>query len=493
MPSDSQVDFMPHTRSKEASYLLAPLFMVVGLLLIRNNAELLNQQINLIGLDVEKAHIAKIIGMALALATALFTSRVILAVFVNPFSRRRTGQNAPDILINCIYACVFIVAGFMSVHFVLGKPIGALMATSGLVTLIIGLAIRDMIADFFSGLAINFERPYSIGDWIELEPGLVGKVTELNWRSTRLVTMAQRTVVVPNNNFAARQFVNYSLPKRSYRESLNITLNYTADPDRIENILQSAISATSGLVEGGDHNVRIRNFTERGVEYQIRFWIDDLSSKVGLRHKLAANVLKYLSQAGVSIPYQQQEVLITRDRRPRQERRIDAKRLLSRIDWLEPLQEHELEQLAKVARPHDFDKGTIIFNEGEDGDSLYLVVEGIANVRTGTNGSSKMIGKIEPGQALGEMSVLTGAPRRATVTAETDVHALAIHRLDLEPILRARPEIAQELGNMMAARVFAMNARQDAHSHQQTLAGDRSLAKQLANKISQFFGIGQTH
>lgn len=467
--------------------------MVVGLLLIQDNAELLSEQIARVGIGFNTVYLTKTVGMALGLAAALLTCRVILALFLNPFSRRRTGQDTPDILVNCIYACVFIIAGFMSVHFVLEKPIGALMATSGLVTLIIGLAIRDMIADFFSGLALNFERPYSIGDWIELEPGLVGKVTELNWRSTRLVTMAEQTVIVPNNNFAARQFVNYSLPQRSYREALNITLNYTADPDRIENILQSAISATTGLVEGADHNVRIRNFTERGVEYQIRFWIDDLSSKVGLRHKLAANVLRYLSQAGVSIPYQQQEVLITRDRRPRQERRIDVKRLLSRIDWLEPLQEHELEQLAKVARPYDFDKGTIIFNEGEDGDSLYLVVEGIANVRTGTNGSSKMVGKIEPGQALGEMSVLTGAPRRASVTAETDVHALAIHRLDLEPILRARPEIAQELGNMMAARVHAMNAGQNTRSHNQTMANDTSLAKQIAHKISQFFGIGQTH
>ncbi|MFK8030413.1 MAG: cyclic nucleotide-binding domain-containing protein [Gammaproteobacteria bacterium] len=484
---------MATNQTSKLHYLLAPAFIFVGLFLIASNTAILNEQIARLGLGIDPEVINIISGMAMWMAGALLLSRLILALFLNPFSRRRTGQDAPDILVNCIYAIVFVVAGFSSVHYVLDKPVGALMATSGLVTLIIGLAIRDMIADFFSGLAINFERPYSIGDWIELEPGLVGKVTELNWRSTRLVTMSDRTVIVPNNNFAARQFVNYSLPRRSYRESLSITLNYTADPERIENILQSAISATTGLMVGGDHNVRIKNFSERGVEYETRIWIDDLSKRVGLRHKLAANILRYLNQAGVSIPYQQQDVLITHDRRARQERRIDTKRLLSRIDWLEPLQDHELEQLAEVAKPHDFPKGTIIFNEGEEGDSLYLVVEGIANVRTGTNGSSKMVGKIEPGQALGEMSVLTGTPRRASVTADTDVHALSIHRVDLEPILRARPQIAQELGNMMAARVMAMNADMNSRNHDQTLAGDHSLAKQLANRISQFFGIGTTH
>lgn len=484
---------MPHRPVSNAKYLLAPTIIFVGLYLIASSSHLLHQQIEQLGLLVQPAVLKKMVGMALWLAGALLVSRLILALLLNPFSRSRTGQDTPAILVNCIYACVFVAAGFMSVHYVLEKPVGALMATSGLVTLIIGLAIRDMIADFFSGLAINFERPYSIGDWIELEPGLVARVTELNWRSTRLITLSERTVIVPNNNFAARQFVNYSLPRRSYRESLSITLNYTADPERIENILQSAISATRGLMEDGSHNVRIKNFTERGVEYEIRFWIDDLASKVGLKHKLAANVLRYLNQAGVSIPYQQQDVLITHDRRARQERRIDAKRLLSRIDWLEPLQEHELSQLAEVAKPHDFSKGTIIFNEGEDGDSLYLVVEGIANVRTGTNGSSKTVGKIEPGQALGEMSVLTGAPRRATVIADTDVHALSIHRLDLEPILRARPQIAQELGNMMAVRVHAMRASQDHPGSGRAMNDDHSLAKQLANKISHFFGIGMTH
>lgn len=484
---------MTQSLTKKSRFLVGPIFIFIGLYLINNYSPALHEQLLRIGVDISTELLGHITGIAMWLAGALLVSRSIITLLLNPFSRRRTGKDAPQILCNSVYAVVFILTGFMSVHFVLNKPIGALMATSGLVTLIIGLAIRDMIADFFSGLAINFERPYSIGDWIELEPGLVAKVTELNWRSTRLVTLSERTVVVPNNNFAARQFVNYSLPKRSYRESLDIVLNYTSDPHRVENILQSAVHATEGLVEGGNHNVRIMKFSERGVVYQIRFWINDMEALVGVRHKLAANVLSYLNQAGINIPYQQQEILLTRDRRPRQERRIDVRRQLSRIQWLEPLQDHELGALAKVAQAHNFAKGETIFAEGDEGDTLYLVVEGVAEVSTGSNGTRGVIGKVVPGQALGEMSVLTGAPRRASIIAETDVHALAIKRDDLEPILRARPEIASELGDLMAARERAIQRQNSEGQNANDSNDDRSLARQFAQRISYFFGIGQTH
>lgn len=473
--------------------LLMPVITFIGLYLMHENAQALMSQLDRIGVSWDTAIFAKLCAALMWLSAAWLISRALVTLVLNPFSLSRTGQSAPAILVNVVYAVVFVVTGFLTVHFVFGRPIGALMATSGLVTLIIGLAIRDMIADFFSGLAINFERPYSIGDWIELEPGLVARVTELNWRSTRLITLSERTVIVPNNNFAARQFVNYSLPKRSFRESINITLNYTSDPDRIQNILESAIKATDGLVEDADHNVRITDFSERGVVYQIRFWIDDLSSRVGLKHKLSGNVLRYLNQAGVPIPYSQTDVLLTRDRRARQERRIDVRRLLSRIDWLEPLKSSELDLLAEVAKPRDFRKSSIIFREGEPGDMLYLVVEGVAIASTGANGSSEIVGKITPGQAMGEMSLLTGAPRRATVYADTDVHALGIHRDDFEPILRARPEIADELGNVMAQRFRRMEASEQNRNKSDDDADHTSMAKQLAQRISQFFGIGQTH
>ncbi len=434
-----------------------------------------------------------IAGTLLWLCGAWLMGRVAFYGILNPMIRRRTGQEAPSILANFIHAGLLIATIPLIIKFVFERPIGGLVASSGLVTLIIGLAIRDMIADFFSGLAMNIERPYSIGDWVELEPGLVGRVTELNWRSTRLVTQSARTVVVPNNNLASRQFINYSLPQRRYRESITIALNYTTDPERAENILHAALTATRGLAVGADHNVRIKEFSERGVVYEIRFWIDDLARKVAMRHKLAGNILKYLHQAGIPIPYAQQEIVLTRDRKQRTERRLDVTRLLARMDLLTAMNKGELEQLAACAQQRDYVKGSVIFNRGDVGTTLYLLVEGIAEATVGDVDDGPAIAQIEPGQAFGEMSLLTGEPRVASVRAVTDVHALELSRDDLEPIFRARPEIANCLADVMALRVRTNEASAarfldngDAESH-------TSRARHIASKISQFFGLGATH
>lgn len=416
-------------------------------------------------------------------------SRAIDTLLLNPVIRSRTGAPAPRILSNCVSATLFLATIFLVIKFVFGKPVGGLLATSGIVTVIIGFAIRDMIADFFSGIAVNIEQPYRIGDWLELGPDVIGQVTEMNWRATRLVTQARRTVIVPNSNLAGRQFVNFSAPDRHYRETLDITLNYTSDPARVENILLSAIHSTEGLADQR-HDVRIVRFDERGVVYQIRFWVNDYTDKVRIRHRLAANVLEFLSQAGVSIPYAQHEIVLTRQRRPRKERRINTRRLFSRVVWLDALNDDELEQLAEVATGRDFTAGQEIVREGDDGASLFVLVEGVLEVYTRADtGAEEHVGRIQPGQAFGEMSLLTGSPRIATVRCVTDAYALEIRREELEPILRARPTIADALGRTMARRQM-LNERSSGSAQAPSESDDfRTRALQMARRISQLFGL----
>ncbi len=431
---------------------------------------------------------SRTLGVFLWLAGSWLVGRCIDILVLNPVIRSRTGAPAPQILSNMVSATLFVATIFCVIKFVFDRPVGGLLATSGIVTVIIGFAIRDMIADFFSGLAMNIEQPYRIGDWLELD-GVVGRVTEMNWRATRLVTQSRRSIVVPNNNLASRQFVNISRPETYYRESLELVLNYTTDPARIENILMSAIHATEGLAEQR-HDVRIMGFQERGVVYQIRFWVNDYTDKVRLRHRLAAKVLEFLSQAGISIPYAQHEIVLTRQRRPRKEQRINSRRLLSRVGWLEMLTEDELDQLAGGVEGHEYSTGDIVVRQGDEGSSLYVLVEGTLEVRTRReDGTEGAVGQIQAGQAFGEMSLLTGSPRIATIEAKTDVYVLEIRREDLEPILRARPAIADELGRLMARRQIMNDRSLDGDAPPEENEDFRSRALQLARRISHLFGL----
>ncbi|MEM7281134.1 MAG: mechanosensitive ion channel family protein [Pseudomonadota bacterium] len=435
--------------------------------------------------------VTALLGTLAWMSAAWLVSRLIAYLIVSTSADHRTGAHAPEILINTISAAIYILTFFLIYRFVFDKDTSGLLATSGIATLIIGFAIREMIADFFSGMAISAEQPYRIGDWLEIESGLIGKVVELNWRATRLETQEKKVVVVANSDLASRQFTNLSSPTRAFRDEIEIALNYTSDPTRIHNILQAAILTTEGLHPDGKHDSKIKRFTERGVIYAVRFWLSDYSDRARVRDSVASNVLHHLNQAGVSIPYSQADILITRRRRPRKETRINARRLLSRIDWLQAMTEEELDNLADVAQERVFHAGDEIVREGDEGDQLYVVVEGLLEAHRDFQGRRERIGVIEPGQAIGEMSLLTGAQRTATVIAKTQVFALAVGRDAIEVIFKARPEIAGELGRLMATRSLEAKS-----AGSESLEANEELmdkAKQIARRITAFFSLGSSH
>ena len=435
--------------------------------------------------------ITPLLGTLAWFSAAWLISRLVAYLMISASADEKSAFQAPQILINTISAAIYILTFFLVYRFVFDRDTSGLLATSGIATLIIGFAIREMIADFFSGMAISAEQPYRIGDWLEVESGLIGKVVELNWRATRLETQEKKVVVVANSDLASRQFTNLSAPSRAFRDEIEITLNYTSDPNRIHNILQAAILTTDGLHPDGKHDSKIKRFTDRGVVYAVRFWLGDYSDRARIRDRVASNVLHHLNQAGVSIPYAQADILITRQRRPRKETRINARRLLSRIDWLQAMNEEELNNLADIAEERVFSAGDHIVRENDDGDRLYVVVEGILEAFRDINGRSERIGLIEPGQAIGEMSLLTGTKRTATVIAKTHVFALEINRQAIEVIFKARPEIAGELGRLMATRSLEAQS-----SRSESMAGDEEImhkAKQIAKRITAFFGLGGHH
>ncbi len=294
---------------------------------------------------------------------------------------------------------------------------------------------------------------------------------------------------MPNGNLAGRQFINYSAPDRIYREAIDIVLDFSALPARAENVLLAAVLATEGLAEGRPHHVRIKGFSERGVLYEVQFWINDYADRARLRHRISSNILRQLTHAGISIPHEQHEVYVSKERRLRQERRIEPHRLLSRVSWLGTLSAAEFVQLGEIVTGREFAAGDVLVRQGDTGQTLRFLVEGLLEVSiTAADGTQARVGLIEPGDAFGEMSFLTGAPRTATVTAHTDGYAFEIQPKDFEPILRARPELAGELGRMMAIRGVSLRqtaAQRDA----KTDAEITTRAGQIAKRIREFFDL----
>lgn len=433
---------------------------------------------------------AKLIVSLLWLAGAWLVARVAKVLVLDGLVAARTGKETPGIITNSLSIFIFLIAILFIVGIVFEQPVGAVVATSGVITLVIGFALRELIADFFSGMAINLEQPYQIGDWVELEPSLVGKVTAINWRATRLLTQDKRMVIIPNNVLAGRMLINYNLPTPVYRENMDLVLDYNIEPRRVENIVMAAIKATPGIVEDGKHRVRIDGFTDRGVLIEIKFWIKDYADRIPVRHGVAVNVLDFLAQAGIAVPYAQHDLFLSRQRPRERERRIDTERLLARLDLFEELTLEERARLAQTVIGREYRSKEVVIREGGEDSTLFVVVEGVLSVSIMTpQGQQQRVGRVLPGQSVGEMSLLTGAPRTATVSAETDAYVLVVDRADMEPILRERPETADALSRLMAMRQLAtQRSLEDEEESEESAV--LSTSQQIRAKIRTFFGLG---
>lgn len=421
------------------------------------------------------------------LIDSLFKAVVLQRLFL-----RLKGREAPRLLANLFSALVqvVVVVGIIAVAF--NESVTSLVATSGLVTIIIGIALRELIADFFSGLAINIERPYDIGDWLEVERNLVAKVIEINWRATRLLTQSHKLIVVPNRLLAAKTLVNFSAPDPKYREKISLVLGNEHDPKRIENILHAAVLATPETLSGEPHRIRIDGFNERGTIWEVKFWIDGYAKRVPAVHNVCANIVTFLRAAGVEVPYSRLESLnlgqsLAELHESSRERNV--RRVLERIELLSAFTSQELDHLESVLKERRLAGKQVVVRENEVGDSMFILVEGLLEAsREEDEESSTVVGRIQPGEVFGEMSLLTGAPRQATVTALLPSVALELTADEVRQLLTHRPALAESLGHIMDRRSRATAAARTALEQART--ADQEVSTQhWADRIRAFFRL----
>src|SRR6185312_12028818 len=164
------------------------------------------------------------------------------------------------------------------ISFVFNRPLTGLWATSGVAGLVIGLALRNVIMDVFIGLAVNVDRPYRLGDFIMLQTGQVGRVLEINWRTTRLATNEGNTIIVPNSRIGDMTVTNFLKPNSSAEFELLFSVDFGVPSERVLRVLTAAAMAVTGagILDDPDHEpkARIKGISHEGVEYKVKYWVD---------------------------------------------------------------------------------------------------------------------------------------------------------------------------------------------------------------------------
>ncbi len=433
------------------------------------------------------------VGIAFWLSAAWGLSALLGAAILRHAQRADTQNKLPQLLIDLGGFALFFVAILFIISEVFGLSLTGLLATSGVLAAVIGFAVQRTISDMIAGIALNVgQGGIRLGDWIQLTGGQAGQVSEITWRVTHLVTIDGRTVIVPNSILVGSQFTNFNVPQRYFRVAKIVSVDYAAPPERVVLILQTAMEATEGVLTMPKPVVLIDECGDSGIAYSLNFWVPDYPESFVISREVLVNALKFLDQAGLAPTYPKRDITVF-DVVPRRiEREVDVPAILRRVALFHSFGEEALVQLESRVELEEFPTGAVIVREGDAGASLFIVVTGLLDVAKQPQGAAvpRKVGRLEPGDVFGEMSLLTGAARSATITAATPTTLLEISKQQLEPILTNHPETIAELSQLEAERLAAnVNAMALSQEERQEIA-KIGVAAFLREKIARFFGAG---
>lgn len=378
-----------------------------------------------------------------------------------------------------------------------GAQLDALLTTSALLTAVVGLSLQDTLGNLFAGLSIQAQNPFEVGDWIQYggNEADIGRVIEINWRATKVVTLDNIEVIIPNGPLARAPIRNFTKPTNVSRRNLYVTVPFSQAPHRVRAAIVDGLTETEGVLESPEPTVVTQEFGERGVRYWVRYYTQDFEQRE-FTDGLARDRIWYaLRRAGIrmAVPVADLEVSYD-DESARQREHTEAlerrETMLRGVDFLEVLSESQIRSLAQHASERPYAPGEFIIREGDGGDEFFIVQRGDVSVLLGVDESEVEVARLDAGTFFGEMSVMTGEPRTASVRALQDTQLLVIDKACLRPLLESSPELAERISEVLAARQLQLDsASSKTQAKQVAVARQQDERNELLFRIKEFFSL----
>jgi len=425
--------------------------------------------------------------VALEIAWWLWAAWFLVGIlrYVLVFEHRpREGRLLQDIAA----ALIYLAALFAIVANVFNLPVQGLLATSGAIAIIIGLALQSTLSDAFSGLVLSFSRPYRVDDWVKLEGQTEGRVIELNWRATHILTSQRDLAIVPNSMIAKSKIVNVSSPSRLHGASMEVQLDAHTPPSSGIEILHSALMNSRRILASPEPSIAVKSMTAASVAYEVTFFVKELSIVGETQNELFDLIHRHLALTDIQLAAPLQQSFAVRAGETGRKPRGEAERLLEHVSMFDSLTPEERTTLSGKLKLKRYDRGERLLEAGTILQGLFLVSSGVVSVTRREGESDVELLRLGPTDHFGEIALLTGTPSVATITALTAATVYELPKADLAPVLKARPEVAKELSRALAQRQAAGRTIAVAELGNKDSAG--YLTNWFSERIHKMFHLG---
>jgi small-conductance mechanosensitive channel/CRP-like cAMP-binding protein len=419
------------------------------------------------------------VAWMLALAFGVIRLSVSVLLKVGRYRSRPT----PKILRDVLDATLYVVATLVIVRRQFAIDFSSLLAGSAILSVVIGLALQETLGNLFAGLAIQLERPFQVGDHIAVGNDIAGRIVQIGWRATRLENKRREVVSMPNTIFSKQGVRNYSRSGEPVGVDTYLGLSYETPPNRAKAVIRQTLAEIPLILAEPSARTRTWAYEESCIKYRIRFYVSDYSRANYVRDEMLSRLWYRFRREGIEIPFPQRVVHLRSPEEVGAESTVaDRVRLLEEVDLFRVLGAAERERVAHEMSPRRFGRGERIIQEGAPGQTFYVVALGEVSVLTARGVE---VTRLQRGNYFGEMSLLTGEPRSATVVAAQDSVLFELDRPTFAQLFDEQPALAGLLSEALAERRGQLRAVAEANGR----SSEAREANRILGRLRAIFGL----
>lgn len=359
----------------------------------------------------------------------------------------------PQLFLDIFRVLLVLTGGAIVLSYVWNVELGGLATALGLGSFVLGLALQDTLGNLFSGIALVYEKPFTVGDWIKVGDDF-GKVTEMNWRAVRIVTREGQMIVFPHLMIGQGMIVNFSQPTRVHVIKLEIGFSYEDPPNKVKEALAETCLSTPNILHDPAPEIKTQEYADSSIVYEVEFAIPDFQFHEEITDDFMTRVWYTAKRHHLHIPFPQ----LTLHKAEQRSRPIDeSKRLLEssleRLPSFLEIEENHVEHIKDGSSVLFYGKDEIVFRQGDPTGNLFILLDGEVTLYSkGQNGLDVIVNRLHQGDFFGEVALLSSRTSSMTAEASTDIRVMLINSDEVLNIVSKNPKFAFQLDEVMDLR-----------------------------------------
>jgi small-conductance mechanosensitive channel/CRP-like cAMP-binding protein len=412
-------------------------------------------------------------------------ANLVIYLLVDIYLYHRSRREAPSLVREILSVAVYLFFAIVSLRVIFSIEISSIVTTTTVLTAAVAFAMQSTLGNILAGFSIQIDRLLRLRTWVSIhDKNIFGQVLNVGFRYTTLRSLENNLVLVPNSTFTQNIVTSFGNREDENKVAVNLTvsLGYDLPPERAKEILLGVLTGEKSILAEPAALVRLRTFAESSIDYQLKFFLEDYSERDAVSDRVFSRTWYAVTREGFSFPFPHRQVIETQSAPPFVFPVETVAQGIGKVELFSMLDESEVLLLAEKARVRVFGPGEIVVKQNDGGDSLFLVMKGRLQALV----NEIRVGELAEGNVFGEMSLLTGEPRKATVAAESQVILVELSREIIEPLIRRKPEIMEALGAILAHREIA--------NEQSLREADRAMEEvrkcaEYVQRLKRFFGL----